>query len=226
MTEWLSALAWGDVPTWLSSLGGIGALIAATIAARASLNVLKIESGRDTDAADKEERAQADLVAAWLDRKRDDGPSPGFRGWHIVVANASKVPVHGAVVAAYIDPIFIDPKRAPLKIHDEIQDLNFGPQVITVDLIVLPQGDRKLELVPEHRKDVTPTFDVEKTRRGENILAREARVWITFRDASGVQWTRSDRGVLTRGFAGPFTPDNPGRADVSLDWLMEDTGHW
>lgn len=224
MTEWLSALAWGDVPTWLSSLGGIGALIAATIAARASLDVLRIESGRDTDAADKEERAQADLVAAWLDRKSEDGPSPGFRGWHIVVANASKVPVHGAVVATYIDPIFVDRERAPRKLYDEVQGLNFGSQVITVDLIVLPPGGRKLELLPEHRSDVKPAPDSERIWRVQNVLAREARIWITFRDASGVQWTRSDRGVLTRGFAGPFTSDNPGRTDVSLDWLIGNAG--
>lgn len=94
MTEWLSSLEWGDVPTWLSSLGGIGALIAATLAARASLAVLKIETDRDKEADERAQRAQADLVAAWIANETPEDWSK----WNVIVTNESKIPVYDVEV--------------------------------------------------------------------------------------------------------------------------------
>ena len=63
----------GDVPTWIASVASTGALIAAGIAARATLRTLKIERTRDQAIADKERVVQASAVTAWY---HVDQPDP------------------------------------------------------------------------------------------------------------------------------------------------------
>lgn len=188
MTEWLSALAWGDVPTWLASLGGIGALIAASIAAKASLNVLKIESQRDQDADERAQRAQADLVAAWLVHDGD-----GLDDWAIQIQNDSNVPVYF--------------------FNAEIWGGLYISEVLgRTGMLVLPPGSVTVR-VPELRywatRHLPPDALDECT---PNEVLNSFFVGITFRDAAGVTWRRSETGVLNRlNDEGPdmqFSPTN------------------
>lgn len=182
---WLKTLDYGDVPTWFSALGGIGALIAATVAARASLAVLKVETERDNDADERAQRAQADLVAVWLDRDKGDIP------WHLIIANESKVPVYALRVVIVL---------GSATHGDEKRITRYLP-------VVRPGG--KASRLPGLVKDLKARFPEEEAKNFNwiaNVLD-VCEVWVTFRDAAGVVWTRSSTGYLSHGVHGPFVPD-------------------
>ncbi|GAA4444833.1 hypothetical protein GCM10023170_022770 [Phytohabitans houttuyneae] len=87
------AADWGDVPTWLSSIATILALLFAALAALGAQRVYRIESERDRVAADArrqqeafQRRTQAALVSAWWGWDRDR--------WGAFVRNASETPVY------------------------------------------------------------------------------------------------------------------------------------
>ncbi|MDQ7909317.1 extracellular solute-binding protein [Phytohabitans sp. ZYX-F-186] len=99
------AADWGDVPTWLSSIATILALLFAALAALAAQRVYRIESKRDQVAARARQeqeafvrRTQAALVSAWW--------GWGLDGWGAFVRNASETPVYqvGLTVLDIHDP--------------------------------------------------------------------------------------------------------------------------
>ncbi|WP_281903266.1 sugar ABC transporter substrate-binding protein [Phytohabitans aurantiacus] len=86
---------WGDIPTWLSSIATVGALLFAALAALAAQRVYRIESERDRVNAEQRKeqeaylrRTQAALVSAWW------GHEAG--AWGAFVRNASETPVYQA----------------------------------------------------------------------------------------------------------------------------------
>jgi hypothetical protein len=84
----LVAIDWGDVPTWVSAITTLGALIAAGI-------VVHIEMRRDKQSrALREQEEQAGAVAAWPGEvgnlKSED---------HLVIRNGSQLPVYRVVVS-------------------------------------------------------------------------------------------------------------------------------
>lgn len=195
MGELLSGLSWGDVPAWISSVGGLGALGAASFAAWKTHELFEIESGRDEAARERDERAQADLVAAWLDRLKVGQRTTPL--WHLVIANGSKVPVYAVRVIVIAGPTIDD-----------------GGNLIRRRFPVLQPGEEK-SLIKEGLPEViTAALPVREGARLRVIMATEdslvtaaCEVWITFRDASGVHWTRTDEGILTRGVSGPFATE-------------------
>lgn len=87
------AADWGDIPTWISSVATIMALIFAGLAALAAQRVYRIESQRDEVAAEARRqqeafvrRTQAALVSAWW--------GWGLDGWGAFVRNASETPIY------------------------------------------------------------------------------------------------------------------------------------
>lgn len=87
------AANWGDIPSWLSSIATIGALLFAALAALAAQRVYRIESERDRVAAQDRRhqeaftrRTQAALVSAWW--------GWGQGGWGAFVRNASETPIY------------------------------------------------------------------------------------------------------------------------------------
>lgn len=188
MTEWLAALEWGDVPTWFSALGGIGALIAAT-AARASLDVLRIESQRDQDADERAQRAQADLVAAWLET--EDATDMG--AWYIRVVNASQIPVYELDIQTVSSFSWPD-------------DEGFNARY----LAVAPPGETHIPIedLLNHIGRHLPLTEWGMLRNTVGVHASHD-VWITFRDAAGGEWIRSATGTLRRKPPGLFiAPDH------------------
>lgn len=90
------AADWGDIPTWLSSVATVGALLFAAVAAVAAQRVYRIESERDRVNAEQrkeqeayQRRTQAALVSAWWGH--DAGGA-----WGAFVRNASETPVYQA----------------------------------------------------------------------------------------------------------------------------------
>lgn len=199
MIEWVkgSGLEWGDVPAWIASLGGVGALIVATIAAVKTHRLLEIESGRDKSARDREDREQADLVAAWIDR-RPFGEGGRTRRWHVVIVNGNKVPIYSLRVAMFAG--FNKPTRPR------------GANVIERFFPVLQPGEElsflKEGIIEVITSSLTPAqvaeFDERYDHQGDAAVIEARAVWITFRDASGLHWTRSNEGKLSRGLQGPF----------------------
>lgn len=195
MCEWLSGLDWDDVPAWISSLGAVGALIVATFAAWRAHGLFQIESGRDKEARDRDERAQADLVAAWLDKDRKF--SPPNPPWYVTIANASLVPVYA------------------LRLHvlaGENQD-DDGENVFRRSYPVVQPGERQSRIrnlpgmMTAHLSDDDALVQLDYLNKHKDAVIAACSVWITFRDASGVDWTRSNEGNLIRGVSGPFATE-------------------
>lgn len=174
MTEWLATLEWGDVPTWLAALGGIGALIAASIAALMSYRLFKVESERDHNAQEREQRTQADRIAAWLVHDGD-----GLDDWAIQIQNDSNVPVYFFTAEIW-------------------GGLYISEVLGRTGILVLPPGSLKVR-TPELRywatRHLPPDALDECT---PNAVLNSFFVAITFRDAAGVTWRRSEIGVLNR----------------------------
>jgi hypothetical protein len=92
---YVSNIDWGDVPTWITAVAAVFALIAAAIAVSHSLRLLKLEQQREDRAEtmerarqDREARAeQADQIAVWIS-------SPDTA----LVFNGSAQPVYAAHV--------------------------------------------------------------------------------------------------------------------------------
>lgn len=100
---------WGDVPTWVAGLIASAALYAAWRAGSTAQRLLKVEEGREDRAertdlerrATEERAAQADLVAAWIDR-RAVGPKDALRwAWGLVVRNGSPLPIWDVTAETY-----------------------------------------------------------------------------------------------------------------------------
>lgn len=175
----MSGLDWGDVPTWTSTVVSAVALGAAWFAARASWNVLKIETQRDNDADERAQRAQADLVAAWL---VNEVPS-NRETWHVCVANESKIPVYDVQVIIMSS------------LTSEI-----GEDIHTAYAPLVPPGQTLLPL-PALMSKFNDGGGSAKERRlmsGESGVRLVYKVLFTFRDAAGENWERTSTGVLAR----------------------------
>lgn len=201
MIEWVSGLEWGDVPTWVSSVGGLGALFAASFAAWRSHGLFQIESNRDKEARERDERAQADLVAAWLDRRPP--PDGMFPTWHIIIGNGNKVPMY-AVQVLVIAGTATDGSnviRRSFPVLQPGEELSFIREGL-LDSITLPLAQKE-------------AMNLKNALKGdESAVIAMCQVWTTFRDASGVNWTRSNDGILRRGVSGPFAPTERGSRAV------------
>lgn len=177
---WLKTLDYGDVPTWASTVVSAAALGAAWFAARASWKVLTIETERDNDADEREQRAQADLVAAWL-----ANDTPENRGaWNVVVANESKVPIYDVEVN-------ITSRVFPLV---ETNSLSSYASLVPPGRIALPFPS----LIRRIMEEGNPTEDQQKALTNPNAVRLVHQVHFTFRDAAGIKWMRSNFGVLRR----------------------------
>lgn len=98
-------MAWGTVPDWIVAIASVGALIAASWAARAALTQVRFARSQSSHAEEQareaseqttlmrrsQDREQAALVAAWLELD----PTYGLRA---MVLNASPAPVYDVTV--------------------------------------------------------------------------------------------------------------------------------
>lgn len=202
MCEWLSSMIertngwdWGDVPTWAASFAGLAALVVASYAAAKTRAMLKIESDRDKEAREREERAQADLVAAWLvkDAKRGDSIFP----WYIVITNASTVPVYAFRFVVIV--------AGPASADDN--------NTIERSFSVVPPGEQHIDLMSLNTLMTSvltgdeAKAEMRRLNKDKDSVISACSVWIAFRDASGQHWMRASDGILDRGLEGPFSPD-------------------
>ncbi len=170
---------WGDVPTWVGAITTALALIAAGYAAKVSWNVLKVEQVRDAAAAeaaarerDRERRAQADLIATWLQPSaHEDSDNAEIR-----VRNASSLPVYQVVVEVMAG----------------------GAVTAAVPWMVLPPGEVGAALPPGSRgRRQSLVADVYGNEaEGYEHRLEDLSVRLRFIDAVGASWARSESGAL------------------------------
>jgi arabinogalactan oligomer / maltooligosaccharide transport system substrate-binding protein len=165
-------LNWGDVATWVSAVGALGALAAAIVVAIQTKRIYLLESMRDQIAEDsrkqlllEQRRSQASRISCWLTVKELPGQSDkGFLA--IVVRNASEMPVYSVVL------------------HVVDKD---GHAVAAERIAVLPPADNPLEL---------PQTAICDNRLAGPRATENLDVLVSFRDSSGVEWARDDAGRL------------------------------
>jgi arabinogalactan oligomer/maltooligosaccharide transport system substrate-binding protein len=164
------AVNWGDVPSWITTVGGLFALIFAATAALAARRIYLIESQRDTvnaaermQEAEARRRTQAALVSAWCGSRPVDNKS---LEWGIFIRNASETPVHQARVSV-------------VKEHDPDTRSDFG-------IVVLP---------PTAEPAFYPN-DIWSAILQDKFPATNFRVEMSFTDSAGVRWLRDGEGRL------------------------------
>ena len=182
------ATDWGDVPTWLSSVATILALLFAGLAALVAQRVYRIESDRDRvneEARLQQEaflrRTQAALVSAWWGWQPVDGSDAGTRPagrWGALVRNASETPVYQASLTV-------------LDIHDPDVSERFDLAIVppATDPTFLPSG------LARPPGTAPATGAREPVPDGQH--AADYRVEVTFTDSAGVRWIRDQQGRLS-----------------------------
>lgn len=174
-----AATDWGDVPTWLSSIATILALLFAGLAALVAQRVYRIESDRDQvyeKARLQQEallrRTQAALVSAWWGWQAADAGAPQAGRWGAFVRNASETPVYQASLTV-------------LDIHDPDVSERF-------DLVIVPPATEPMFLPSDLDR---PPGAGELVPGGQHAV--DYRVEVTFTDSAGVRWIRDQQGRLS-----------------------------
>lgn len=163
-----AGLQFGDLPTWISAVASLGALVFAAIATVAAIRVYRIESARDRVAAEETRRrdeevrrSQAVLVSGWWGGDPHSGkPRPGA-----FIRNASDAPVYHVAISV-LDP-------------------------------VTPESGATLA-VPVIPPTAEPAFyPVAATPHAPKAADDEHRVELSFTDAAGLRWIRDQWGRLS-----------------------------
>jgi hypothetical protein len=82
----LIGVVWGSVPDWVGALGTTGALLAAVA-------VLALDLRRRREEIRHRERAQAELIAAWVETSSPTSSSTRTT-YHVRIVNQSELPVY------------------------------------------------------------------------------------------------------------------------------------
>lgn len=165
----------GDLPTWLSALSAMAALVAALWAGRAAWRVVSVERERDEERRRLDARAQADLIAAWpalvlSDPANQDSPLK----WGVAVRNASPLPVH--------------------QVHVAHVPISSGQGEKTVVFELVAPGDF---LIAGHEMYRRPDAQVPRPFPAE-LRGRWYVIELRFTDMSGRRWHRDRHGNLVR----------------------------
>jgi hypothetical protein len=185
--------SWGDVPSWVTAVATVLALIAASYAAWRTGKIVNIELGRDRDRERDEERRQASQVAAWAAESVHD-PVGGTS----VFSQFTMMSVSGYVVNGSSQPIFN--VHVGWFVDDE--------QIHETNVAVLPPGGVETWEMPD---EVISRFDGETSDQGtrplrrfleaellSSMTAERLRLQVGFDDSHGRRWSRDRFGNLVK----------------------------
>lgn len=185
---WLAEADFGDVPTWLQVVATAAALLAAFRAAGYTKGLLERESDRDRRAEEREVRAQAERVSAWLVRRAKRLPTGGSYqpvvGWELRLSllNSSRQPV-----------------------YDVESSFTTGGKCVTqtdrLDILP-PESEPVVRRLPEGAADELEALVDESGEDDPSV----PRVEVSFTDAAGRRWIRDRHGRLGR--VGPSAHDS------------------
>ena len=172
----MSALNWGDVPTWL-------AMVAAGIAGALAAGVYRIEQRRDRELQAAQERSQAGQISSWPTADVQHAGLRNLVSVAITTVNLSQQPVYEVHLRVEAPRMTLFDIRLPV----------LPPQ--QADRTSLP--DAMIVAALEGYEPGTPNADATAAEASERA-ARNTRVDLTFRDVEGIVWQRSADGVLQR----------------------------
>lgn len=159
----------GNVPAWISAVGGVTATVAAICAAVFTWRALNRERQRDDERHEREQREQAELVAGWVDRDPPGERSYGDAQWAVRVTNGSSQPIYNVDVASLTGEFDGQPGKATEPTR----------------YLVLPPG--------ESEWSTAENTLAEMVGRVEHV-----RVFLAFTDCGGRRWNRDDAGQLSQ----------------------------
>jgi hypothetical protein len=165
---------YGDLPTWVVAIATASALVAAFRAALYTKRLFETESARDTRREQRDLRAQAEHVSAWIqakDQKLVAGSFARSLGIQLSTAllNSSTQPVYDVKMTFSVGPVAAD---------------------LTDSIDVLPPLTKAAER-PLPRMAQTQLEEALKTSGDET-----PRVALEFTDAAGRRWLRAADGTL------------------------------
>lgn len=162
------------VPGWITALAAVAAVVAAVWAGRTAKGLYDREAARDQRVIENAERAQADLVAAWVAFSNEPLiKQKGFdmikKGWVVRLRNASNAPVYDVDVRV---------------------DAPGGQHRAGLE--------RMLTLPPTSAYEEFPMPDISHALTPTDENYGTLRAGLSFTDASGRRWIRSSNGTLKR----------------------------
>lgn len=206
-----AALGWrwsggdrGALALWIEAAFTAVGFLAASTAAVFAAGAFGLERERDARLEQAQRRAQASLIAGWWETTNywydritplyDEGTRiRGIAGAQVRIRNASEVPVTNVTV------------RCWLKVHVVIDgEPTFSFQPLRDEAIeVLPPGTTMhVDVRAEPSVDLTNAIESLGDRRPSGSVAKgelpdfDISVELRFRDAAGVDWTRTPDGLL------------------------------
>jgi arabinogalactan oligomer/maltooligosaccharide transport system substrate-binding protein len=168
-----------DIPTWISAVASLFALVGAGIAAWQAYRIYRLESARDAATRSEQSRrdtlarrSQAGLVSGWWGYAGDGEPDRGDpRHWGAFVRNASELPVFRVTITIV--------NRASAELAE-----SFNLPAIP------PAGEPVFHRL---RGAGAQTRLADWVRAGRVF---DYRVVLAFTDSSGLRWIRDQHGAL------------------------------
>ena len=169
-----SAISYGDLPTWIVALATVCALVAAFRAALYAKRLFETEAARDARTEQRDLRAQAEHVSAWIQAKGQTIVAGSFTR-HIgiqlstALVNSSTQPVYDLTMSFSAGHVVSD-------VTDTIDVL--PPLTKPAERPLPKKAQTQLEAAMQTPGDETP------------------RVALEFTDAAGRRWRRAADGTL------------------------------
>jgi hypothetical protein len=179
----------GDFPTWVASIGTVGALGAALYQINSERNRRIAQESRDRD---ERHRAQARLVSAWIGKTRG-GPasSDNSRQISLELINGSPEPIYGLVAGA----VFIQGRSGPNSLEAWFE---VKKKTESQEHEQLPTPTAILSILPPGRWRIW----VQDT--GEVLGGGRRGAELAFTDRAGAHWVRRAKGDLAGLPSAPF----------------------
>jgi hypothetical protein len=174
LTQPKSAISYGDLPAWIVAIATVSALVAAFRAALYAKRLLETEAARDARTEERDLRAQAELVSAWIQAKGQTIVAGSFArriGIQLSTAliNSSTQPVYDVTMSFSAGQI----------VSDATDSIDVLPPLTKPAERLLPKkAQTQLEAALQTPGDETP------------------RVALQFTDAAGRRWRRGADGTL------------------------------
>lgn len=170
---------------WVGAAATLGALAGAVLAAAYASRAFQLERLREQHRSESDRRAQASLVAGWLDFAALEVSGPphwSVGAIHIILRNASELPVTTV--------------RFDVLLLSRLGDGEVGEQHLEgAQLSVLPPTPKPRRIDWNDNPAVTQAQH-EFTARGQQARERFG-LELLFTDSSGIHWKRDWRGRLS-----------------------------
>jgi hypothetical protein len=185
----MNEIDFGDLPTWITAVTSLFALIAATFAAFFTWRTLRIESSREARTEIRIEEDQANKIACWIsDSNSENFELSGYKykaiGVNMNVSNASQQVIYEVTLTLF---------DKDSEIYEEHISV-IPPESTSVIAIPVEIIDRYL---PSHLKNIIGTV-VSQADKESKRISGSLLLEVKFMDSKGVFWARGRKGNLVK----------------------------